>query len=39
MELSKERLLKLYKDMQLIRKFEEVVQVYSANGTIPGFVH
>lgn len=39
MALSKEKLLKLYRDMVLIRQFEDVVQVYAANGTIPGFVH
>lgn len=39
MGLSKKRLLKLYRDMQMIRRFEEIIQIYSANGTIPGFVH
>jgi pyruvate dehydrogenase E1 component alpha subunit len=39
MALKKERLLKLYRDMVMIRKFEEVIQEYAANGTIPGFVH
>lgn len=39
MALSKERLLKLYKDMFMIRRFEEVIETYAANGTIPGFVH
>ncbi len=37
--LSKERLLKLYRDMVMIRRFEEVIETYAANGTIPGFVH
>lgn len=39
MALKKERLLKLYRNMVMIRKFEEVIQEYAANGTIPGFVH
>lgn len=39
MALSKERLLKLYRDMYMIRRFEEVIEIYAANGTIPGFVH
>ncbi|MCI8477143.1 MAG: thiamine pyrophosphate-dependent dehydrogenase E1 component subunit alpha [Oscillospiraceae bacterium] len=39
MMLSKERLLKLYRDMVMIRRFEEVIETYAANGTIPGFVH
>lgn len=39
MALEKERLLKLYRNMVMIRRFEEVVQEYAANGTIPGFVH
>lgn len=39
MALSKERLLKLYHDMVLIRRFEEQVEIYAKNGTIPGFVH
>lgn len=39
MALSKERLLKLYRDMVMIRRFEEVIEAYAGNGTIPGFVH
>lgn len=39
MKLLKKRLLKLYRDMFMIRRFEEVIEVYAANGTIPGFVH
>lgn len=39
MTLSKERLLKVYQDMVLIRRFEEVIEKYSKNGTIPGFIH
>ena len=39
MALSKERLLGLYRDMVLIRKFEDCIKEYAANGTIPGFVH
>lgn len=39
MALSKERLLELYYDMVSIRRFEEEVEKYSKNGTIPGFIH
>jgi pyruvate dehydrogenase E1 component alpha subunit len=39
MALSKDQLLKLYEDMVLIRRFEEEVEKYSKNGTIPGFIH
>ncbi|MDO9086353.1 MAG: thiamine pyrophosphate-dependent dehydrogenase E1 component subunit alpha [Anaerolineaceae bacterium] len=39
MALTKEHLLKVYRDMVLIRRFEEVVEKYSINGTIPGFIH
>jgi TPP-dependent pyruvate/acetoin dehydrogenase alpha subunit len=39
MVLFKERLLKVYEDMVLIRRFEEEVEKYSKNGTIPGFIH
>ncbi len=39
MALSKERLLKLYRDMVMIRRFEEIIEIYAANGTVPGFVH
>jgi len=39
MTLSKERMLKVYQDMVLIRRFEEVIEKYSKNGTIPGFIH
>lgn len=39
MTLGKERLLKLYRDMVMIRRFEEVIQEYAQNGTVPGFVH
>ena len=39
MQLSKERYLKVYRDMVLIRRFEEEVGKYAQNGTIPGFVH
>lgn len=39
MALSKERLLKLYRDMVMIRRFDEVIGEYAANGTVPGFVH
>lgn len=39
MTLSKDRFLKVYEDMVLIRRFEEEVEKYSKNGTVPGFVH
>jgi pyruvate dehydrogenase E1 component alpha subunit len=39
MALTKERLLTLYEDMVLIRRFEEEVEKYAKNGTIPGFIH
>ncbi len=39
MAQSKEELLKLYKSMQEIRKFEEEVSELFAGGSIPGFVH
>ena len=39
MALSKERLWKVYRDMVLIRRFEEEVENYAQNGTIPGFIH
>jgi pyruvate dehydrogenase E1 component alpha subunit len=39
MKLPKKRLLKLYRDMFMIRQFEDVIEQYAANGTIPGFVH
>ncbi|MFL8631055.1 thiamine pyrophosphate-dependent dehydrogenase E1 component subunit alpha [Clostridioides difficile] len=39
MVLDKTRLEKLYRDMVMIRRFEEVIEEYAANGTIPGFVH
>ncbi|MDR1800667.1 MAG: thiamine pyrophosphate-dependent dehydrogenase E1 component subunit alpha [Lachnospiraceae bacterium] len=39
MALNKERLKSLYRDMYLIRNFEELIKEYAANGTIPGFVH
>ena len=39
MVLSKERQIKVYEDMVLVRRFEEEVEKYSKNGTIPGFIH
>lgn len=39
MALERERLKGLYRDMFLIRVFEDVIKEYAANGTIPGFVH
>ena len=35
MALSKERLLKVYRDMVMIRRFEEVIEEYAANGRFP----
>jgi pyruvate dehydrogenase E1 component alpha subunit len=37
--LSQDRFIKVYEDMVLIRRFEEEVEKYSKNGTVPGFVH
>jgi pyruvate dehydrogenase E1 component alpha subunit len=37
--LPQDRFLKVYEDMVLIRRFEEEVEKYSKNGTVPGFVH
>jgi pyruvate dehydrogenase E1 component alpha subunit len=39
MALPKKRLLDFYFDMVLIRRFEEVIDEYAKNGSIPGFVH
>jgi pyruvate dehydrogenase E1 component alpha subunit len=39
MALKTELLTSLYFDMYAIRRFEEEVEVYSKNGTIPGFIH
>jgi TPP-dependent pyruvate/acetoin dehydrogenase alpha subunit len=39
MALAKQRLLDLYYDMVSIRRFEEEVEKYSKNGTVPGFIH
>lgn len=39
MGLSVKRLTDLYYDMYSIRRFEEVIEKYSAAGEIPGFVH
>ncbi|MFO7729856.1 MAG: thiamine pyrophosphate-dependent dehydrogenase E1 component subunit alpha [Spirochaetia bacterium] len=39
MAFAKKRLLELYYDMYAIRRFEEEVEKYSKNGTIPGFIH
>lgn len=39
MALPVDRLKKLYRDMVMIRRFEEVIETYAANGTVPGFVH
>jgi len=38
-QLSREELLKAYRDMVTIRRFEERVQEEFSNGGIPGFVH
>ena len=37
--LKKIEFLKVYRDMVLIRYFEEQVSLYAQNATIPGFVH
>lgn len=39
MQLSRERLLKAYRDMRTIRDFEERVHVEFEAGRLPGFVH
>ena len=39
MQLSREELLKAYRDMATIRRFEERVQEEFSKGAIPGFVH
>ncbi len=39
MQLSREELLKAYRDMRTIREFEERVHLEFATGEIPGFVH
>jgi pyruvate dehydrogenase E1 component alpha subunit len=39
MQLSREALLKAYRDMVTIRRFEERVQDEFSKGSIPGFVH
>lgn len=39
MAVDKEQLKSLYYDMVVTRKFEEAVEKYSKNGTVPGFVH
>jgi pyruvate dehydrogenase E1 component alpha subunit len=39
MQLSREALLKAYRDMVTIRRFEERVQEEFSKGSIPGFVH
>ena len=39
MQLSREELLKAYRDMRIIREFEERVHEQFAAGDIPGFVH
>lgn len=39
MDISKEKLLWMYKTMRLIREFEERLHVDFAAGKIPGFVH
>ena len=39
MDLSKDKLLRMYERMRLIRGFEEQLHADFAAGTIPGFVH
>ncbi len=38
MQLNREQLLRAYREMRLIREFEERVHSEFANGLIPGFV-
>jgi pyruvate dehydrogenase E1 component alpha subunit len=39
LQLSKDDLLKAYRQMRTIREFEECLHVEFSNGNIPGFVH
>jgi len=39
MSLDTELLKSIYFDMYAIRRFEEEVETYSKNGTVPGFIH
>lgn len=39
MEMSKEKIMEMYKTMLKIRKFETAAMNYFAEGKIPGFVH
>ena len=39
MDITKDQLLKAYRDMKTIREFEEGLHVEFATGDIPGFVH
>ena len=39
MQLSRDELIKAYRDMATIRRFEERVQEEFSKGGIPGFVH
>src|SRR5205085_12183911 len=39
MQLSREELIRAYRDMMTIRRFEERVQEEFSKGSIPGFVH
>jgi TPP-dependent pyruvate/acetoin dehydrogenase alpha subunit len=38
-EVSKEKLLKMYRTMQTIRQFEERLRDLFKEGKVPGFVH
>jgi TPP-dependent pyruvate/acetoin dehydrogenase alpha subunit len=38
-EVSKEKLLKMYRTMQTIRQFEERLRDMFKEGKVPGFVH
>jgi len=38
-EISKDKLLKMYRTMQTIRQFEEHLRDLFKEGKIPGFVH
>ena len=39
MQLAREQLLRAYRQMRLIREFEERVHIEFAKGEMPGFVH
>ena len=39
MQLSRDELLKAYRQMRTIREFEDAVHIEFSAGAIPGFVH